>query len=221
MRAAQDVARGLADLVQLPERDHLFVRRDLKNAVGRGVDDRRAGAHVLLAKFLDDLGAGGGLVAERAASDAALEFVHDLRGKTVRDTAETASSRWIPAISQCPVVVSFPGDASAQRPKAPAGDVGRRDALPGFDVAEAEPREIGKSQSANARDIAQRIGACWIAKRRGVGHGADADAIEHDPDDAREHKSECSTSSPPERGENANAASVRWGMCKGLRPTAR
>ena len=84
VRSAQDLARRLADLVEFPQRDDFFVRGDLEDAVGRGVDDRRAGAHVLLAQFLDDLGAGGGLVAERAAADAALEFVHDLGREAVR-----------------------------------------------------------------------------------------------------------------------------------------
>ena len=116
VRAAQNVARDLADSVQLPERDHFFVRGDLEDAVGRSVDDRRAGAHVLVAEFLDDLGAGGRTVAERAASDAALELVHDFRREAVRDTAGKGLSRWMPAISQWPVVVSLPGEASAQRP---------------------------------------------------------------------------------------------------------
>ena len=90
VRPAQNLARGFADLVQLPERDHLFVRGHLEDAVGRGVNDGRAGAHVLGAQFLDDLGARGGLVAQRAAADAPLEFVHDFRRETVRDRAETA-----------------------------------------------------------------------------------------------------------------------------------
>ena len=61
------------------------MRRDLEDAIGRGVDDGRAGAHVLLAQFLDDLGAGCGFVAERAAADAALEFIHDFAREAVRE----------------------------------------------------------------------------------------------------------------------------------------
>ena len=68
VRTAQNLARRLADLVQLEQRNHFLVRRDLKHAVGRGVDDRRAGPHVLLAQLLDDLGARRRLVAERAAA---------------------------------------------------------------------------------------------------------------------------------------------------------
>ena len=65
VRPAQDLARDLADAVQLGKRDHLFVRGDLEDAVGRGVDDGRARAHVLFAQFLDDLGARGRHVAQR------------------------------------------------------------------------------------------------------------------------------------------------------------
>ena len=84
VRSAQNLARRLAHLVEFPERDHFLVRGDLEDAVGRGVDDGRAGAHVLDAEFLDDLGAGGGLVAQRTAADAAFEFAHHVRREAVR-----------------------------------------------------------------------------------------------------------------------------------------
>ena len=146
VRAAQNLARGLADLVQLPQRDHFFVRGHLENAVGRGVDDGRAGAHVLGAQFLDDLGAGSGLVAERAAADAALEFVHDLGRKAVRDRAGTASSRWMP--DHLPMaggrVLAGRGQGaapvSARRRDCAAAMSGQR-----LDVAQPEPRQIGQA----------------------------------------------------------------------------
>ena len=52
-RTAQNIARRLADLIQLPQRDNLFVRRHLEHAVGGGVHDGRARAHVLGAQFLE------------------------------------------------------------------------------------------------------------------------------------------------------------------------
>ena len=61
------------------------MRGHLKDAVGGSVDDRFAGAHVLLAQFLDDLGSGRRAIAERAAPDAALELLHDLGRKAVRE----------------------------------------------------------------------------------------------------------------------------------------
>ena len=45
--------------------------------------------------------------------------------------------------------------------------------------------EIRKMQRALARDVAQRV-AADVAVLGGVRHGADADAIEHDPDHAAE-----------------------------------
>ena len=56
---------------------------DLKDGVARGVDDGLAGANVLLAKFLDDFGAGGGFVADGAAADLAFEFLDDLARESV------------------------------------------------------------------------------------------------------------------------------------------
>src|SRR5678815_5406681 len=58
MFAAQDLARSLANLVQLKQRDHFFMRGYLKHAVRGGVYDGRSGSHMLLAQLLDDLGAG-------------------------------------------------------------------------------------------------------------------------------------------------------------------
>ena len=63
-RPAQNLACGFADLVLLPYRDHFLMRGDLEDAVGRGVNNRRTGAHVLRAEFRDDLGAGRRLVAD-------------------------------------------------------------------------------------------------------------------------------------------------------------
>ena len=60
------------------------MRGHLEHAVGGSVDDRLAGAHVFLAQFLDDLGAGRRAIAERAAPDAALELLHDFGRKAVR-----------------------------------------------------------------------------------------------------------------------------------------
>jgi hypothetical protein len=42
-------------------------------------------------------------------------------------------------------------------------------------------------QAATPRDVAQSIGARRVAERCRVGHGADANTIEDDPDDATEH----------------------------------
>ena len=88
MRPIQQFSRNLAHPVQLGDGNHIFVRGDLKNAVARGVDDGLAGAHMLVAQFLDDFGAGSRLVAESLASDLLFEFSDELRRETLADKPE-------------------------------------------------------------------------------------------------------------------------------------
>ena len=68
------LAGRAAGLVQLLERHRLLVGGDLEDAVGRRVDDPRAGALVLLPQPLDDLGARGGDVADHPAAGAPREL---------------------------------------------------------------------------------------------------------------------------------------------------
>ena len=75
---ARDLVADAAPAVQLLGRDEVLVGRDLEDAVARRVEDRRAGAEVLLAQLLQDLGARGRLVAQDGAADPLLERLHDL-----------------------------------------------------------------------------------------------------------------------------------------------
>src|SRR5438876_11737503 len=59
------------------------MRGDLKDAVSRRVDDRRARAHMFRAKLLDDFGSGRRAVADRASSDSLFELAHDFGRKSV------------------------------------------------------------------------------------------------------------------------------------------
>ena len=52
-------ARDAAEIVESLEAERLLVRGDLEHRIGRGVADRLPGPEVLLAKLLDDHGAGG------------------------------------------------------------------------------------------------------------------------------------------------------------------
>ena len=70
-----------ADAVLLLDRNHILVREDLEHAVGRGVDDRRAGAHVLGAEAVHDLRARPDQIANRATTDAPLELGDHLGGE--------------------------------------------------------------------------------------------------------------------------------------------
>ena len=60
------LAGDLADLIKTIDGNDLLVGRDLKNGIGRRVDDRLAGPDVLFAELLDDLGAARGMIAENA-----------------------------------------------------------------------------------------------------------------------------------------------------------
>jgi hypothetical protein len=70
---------------------------------------------MFFAEFLDDLGPRRGFVADRGAPDRRFELAITAGGKPCGKSGN-GLARWIPAISQWPVVVSFPGDASVHRP---------------------------------------------------------------------------------------------------------
>src|SRR6185436_2385379 len=72
--AADEIERDLADAVLLGDGDDVLVRGDLKDAVGRRVDNRLARPYVLRPEAIDDLSARGHDVAERGAADAPLEL---------------------------------------------------------------------------------------------------------------------------------------------------
>src|SRR5271156_3272561 len=90
IRAVQEFARDLAHAIELGNRNHVFVRGDLKNAVAGGVHDGKSGNNVFTAKLFDNFGAGCGLVAERAAADLALEFRDQRLRKAVGTNGKSA-----------------------------------------------------------------------------------------------------------------------------------
>src|ERR1022692_4635482 len=184
--AAQNLTGGFADFVELPQRDHFFVRGHLENTVGGSVNDGRTGAHVFRAEFLNDLSAGGGLVAERMAPDAPLEFLHDFRRKAV-----WAKRKWLFEMDAHHFPMAgggvLPGRSQRASAVSTGGRRGGRDAGQRLDISEAECGHVRQMQAAKPRDVAQCIGARRVAERRCVGHGANAYTIEDDPDDATEH----------------------------------
>src|SRR5512144_1420305 len=58
--AIEEFSRNRAYAIQLFERNHVLMRRNLENRIGRSVHNRFPGAQVLLTQFLDDLRTGGG-----------------------------------------------------------------------------------------------------------------------------------------------------------------
>ncbi len=184
VRSAQNVARGLTNLVQLPEGDDVFVGGDLKDAVGRGVDDRRPGPDVLLAEFRDDLRARRGLITERRAAGPAFELRHHVGREAVGVQRE-----WLIEMDADHLPVTGSG-VFARRGERTASMGHRRgngrDAVERADIAESECGEVRHVEAAQAGDIAESVGAGRVVELRGIGHGARADAIEDDPNDAGE-----------------------------------
>ena len=59
------------------------MRRDLKHAVTRGVDNGFTGPHVLLTQFVNNNRAGSRIVGQPAATGLGLIAVHHLWGKSI------------------------------------------------------------------------------------------------------------------------------------------
>ena len=177
------ISRAIAAaVVELLERDRLLVRGDLEDGVGRRVDDPLPRLLVLLAELLDDLGPGGGLVAEHAAARAVHERVDHLVREPVRIGRERCRRD---DAHQLPVTG---GRVLPLRPlEQPARDrrrVGlRRAALERLDVAEAERLQVRQVEPADrSGDVPERVRALVTAVGR-VRQLPRADGVEHD--DAR------------------------------------
>src|ERR1700738_2691534 len=87
------------------------MRSNLKYAVTRRIHDGLAGAHVLRAQLFDDFRSRGGLVADRFASDEALEFCDHVRWESVFVDGESLvqpDARHFPMPGSC----IFPGGTS-------------------------------------------------------------------------------------------------------------
>ncbi len=185
MRSLKKLARDFTHFVKLSDGNRFFMRGDLENAVAGGVNDGKAGALMLFPEFLDDFGAGGGLVAESFAADRALEFFHEIAREAVLVNGEGLIE---PDAGHFPVAGSgvFAGRNGNSFPESADGMRGRIEMRERLDIGEAEANEIRKSQWTRAGDVAERVTAD-VAVIGSVRKLADADAIEDDPDDAREY----------------------------------
>ena len=83
VRPVEHFPCDFAHAIQFGDGDHVFVRRDLEDAVARRVHDRETRSNVFLAQFLDNFGSGGGLVADRLAADGAFELFDQFARKTM------------------------------------------------------------------------------------------------------------------------------------------
>src|SRR5690606_8862902 len=82
--ALEDFPRDLAHAVELLEGDHLFVGRDLEDAVRGGVDDGRARPDMLVPQLLDDDRPRGGPVPQDLPADGRLKPLDHLGREPVR-----------------------------------------------------------------------------------------------------------------------------------------
>ena len=171
--------------------------RDLEHAVGRGVDDGLARAHMLVAQPLDDLRARGVTVAEHSRQPAALDQLVEqrfrkcvLRAAEVAPVVEDGHAGHLPVparrvlaraeLGSVAVCAAYGDVAVAALGKAPAAVASR--------VQQSELREIRYLErpacaSAAFGDVTQRVGAdiaeCVRVRRR-----SDPEGIQHEDDGA-------------------------------------
>jgi hypothetical protein len=179
---ADQLVGNPADAIELRDRDHLFVRGDLEDAVGGRVDDRVTGPHVLGAELVDDRRPRRGVVADRAAADAFLELGDHFRGEAVGKRGERP-------IQHDTGHLPMTGDGILPRRSFGHPSVGAerrvdwRHPLHVGDARQSERTQRGERQWHETRDVAERIAAA-IAVRIRVGQLADAHAVEHGQEDA-------------------------------------
>ena len=212
---ADEPVGDLAVAIQLRDRHDVFVRGNLKHAVGRRVDDQRAGAHVLGAELVDDRGARRRLVAEHAAAGQARELRDDLRREAVgkrRERAVEHDAHHLPVPGDRVLPRRRLGHAAVRTERRTGRNRGdRRDrgdlfqedlcafsaffALsavssgPSICTRRSRPRlrSVGIFSGTRLRDVADRV-AALIAVRRRVRQLADADAVHDDDDGAGERR---------------------------------
>lgn len=155
---------------------------DLEDAVAARVDDDLAGGEVLRAEALDDLGTGGGDVADAVDARDALEGRDELGRKSVHVGAERrvhAHACELPVPGER-VLRGTSGRGAAEGAVHGRGSVNARERA---DRGEAERREVGDPERSAAihgarGDVTDRVRA-GVAEVRGVRHGAHAERVRH------------------------------------------
>ena len=84
MRAIQQFSSDFAHAIQVGNRNHIFMRGDLKDAVARGVHDRLARSNMLFTKLFDNFRSGSRLVPDSSAADLPFELRDNFRWESVR-----------------------------------------------------------------------------------------------------------------------------------------
>ena len=157
-----DEARRLADSVQLGQRDDLFVGGDLQHGVGRRVDDEAPVCMCWTPSSSMMAVPDAVLLPSKPRPAAAASAVMIAGGKPFGNVA-IAVSVTRPAISQWPVMVSLPADASRIAPQAPRGAARR--ARRGWSSHGPAPALRGSAAAAR-RSRARCSPACRRPRRR-------------------------------------------------------
>ena len=208
---AGDLVGHLADPIELVERDHLLVGRHLEHAVLGGVDDRPPGADVLLPQLLEDLGAGGGLVAEHPAPDALLEGLDDLGREAARVGPEGLLGHepgHLP-VSGRGVLAGAALGHLAEGPfglRVPSAVEGRRQ------IAQTERAQVRDLHVARSEDVPEGV-APFVAEGSRVGRRTHAQTIADDDDGAPEGPHQDRSERHRVATASASAASAHQATC--------
>src|SRR5580692_9837052 len=154
--------------------------RDLENAVARRIDNGKAGAYVLFAELLDDLGARGRFVAKRVPADTPFKFLDQGGRKTVginRESLIEPDAGHFP-VAGCGVLARRNRCAFA---KIPDRVRRRRKVVQRFDVRKSQADEIGETERTRASHVAERVPS-HVAVVSRVREFTDSYAIQDDPD---------------------------------------
>ena len=178
--ARQQLARDLAIAIQLLQRHNRFVRRDLEDAVRRGIDDQLAGLDVRLAQLVEDRRAGGGLVAQRAAADGLFKLLDEILREAVRERRERLrklNARDFPMAGRGVLA----GGNLAQLAEAALRRIHPAGEARAVDVRQPQLHQMRQFRMAGIDDMAERIRAL-VAVIRSVRQFADAHAVQNDDD---------------------------------------
>ena len=176
--ADQQFAGDPAGRVQLFDRRRLFVGGDLEHRVGRRVHDPIAGLLVPFSQPLDDLGAGGGLVADHSPPGGLGKAVEQLGGEAVGESGERLlgdDSHHLPVAGGGIHSAAALCQTAVHRRGIPAW----RTAPHGQDVAKAKRCQRGQFETADRiGDMLQGAGTGGAELRR-VGQVAGTHRIQH------------------------------------------
>src|SRR5689334_16875224 len=172
-------ARDFTNLVQPCERNHLFMRGDLKNGIGRRVNDGLVRVDVLFTQNFDDLSAGSRNVTEYSRHVSfAHEAIDNRSRKAVRVSREGAFENYpshLP-MTRCRVfAVRTQGTTAVRTDEI----IHWRQLSQRTNIAESVTLQMRQTYGARCENVSKRVRP-RVAPLGRVGHGADAGAVKHD-----------------------------------------